>query len=422
MDQTMRILAVIAGIILIVATLQDSFESIILPRRVSRRFRLSRLFYLSAWALWSSIARKMRPGNRREFYLSYFGPLSLILLLVIWAAFLVLSFGLIEWGLNLPMNAPSEKAASLATYLYMSGTTFITLGLGDVTPLSELGRFLTVAEASMGFGFLALIIGYVPIIYQAFSRREINISLLDARAGSPPSATEMLRRHYRNQRVEELVQFMRDWERWGAELLESHLSYPVLTYYRSQHERQSWLAALTAVLDTCALLIIGFEDISTPTIRNTFAIARHAAVDLAQVYGTPPLNPKLARLSPEDFARMRDSLAEVGLHLAHEEDAEKRLADIRRMYEPFVNALSEHLLVSLPPWIPTERTVDDWQTSAWDHFAQLSPEKLAEITHIIVDHRKKAPVRHEHSHTHNENNKQHAADGSGQSGQATEAS
>src|SRR5579859_2352382 len=271
MIESIRILVLIIGIILVFAILQDSFEAIILPRRVSRRFRLSRMFYLSTWALWSAIARKMRPGNRREFFLSYYGPLSLILLLIIWASILIVSFASIQWGLRLPMNPP-EKITSFGTYLYMSGTTFITLGLGDVTPLSGMGRFLAVAEAGGGFGFLALIIGYVPIIYQAFSRREVNISLLDARAGSPPSAAEMLRRHYRTQRIEELMQFMRDWERWSAELLESHLSYPVLTYYRSQHERQSWLAALTTVPDTCALLIIGFENITTPTIRNTFAI------------------------------------------------------------------------------------------------------------------------------------------------------
>jgi hypothetical protein len=420
MIESIRILAVIVGIISFIAIIQDSFESIILPRRVSRRFRLSRLFYLSVWAVWSAIARKMRPGNRREFYLSYFGPLSLILLLVLWAAVLIVSFALIQWGLKLPMNPP-EKVTPFGTYLYMSGTTFITLGLGDVTPVSGLGRFLAVAEAGGGFGFLALIIGYVPIIYQAFSRREINISLLDARAGSPPSATEMLRRHYRAQRIEELVQFMREWERWSAELLESHLSYPVLTYYRSQHERQSWLGALTTVLDTCALLIVGFENISTPTIRATFAIARHAAVDLAQVYGTPPLNPKFNRLSPEDFARMRDSLEEVGLHFSHGEDAEKHLADIRRMYEPFVNALADHLLVNLPPWIPVERAVDDWQTSAWDHFAELSPERLAEITHIIVDHRKKniIPRDHQHTHAHGEDSEHHPSE---ERSQATEAS
>ena len=408
----MKILVTIFGILLIIVTLQDSFESIILPRRVARRFRLSRLFYVATWAIWSFIARKMRAGNRREFYLSYYGPLSLILLLIIWATLLMFAYALLQWGLNLPMNAP-EKNVTFGTYLYLSGTTFITLGLGDVIPLAGMGRFLAVLEAGMGFGFLALIIGYVPIIYQAFSRREISISLLDARAGSPASATEMLRRHYRTERIEELIQFLRDWERWCAELLESHLSYPVLTYYRSQHERQSWLTALTTILDTCALLLVGFDGVTTPTARFSFAIARHAAVDLAQVYGTPPMNPKLNRLSPADFRRMHDALAEVGLHLAHEEDAEKRLADLRQIYEPFINALADHLLVNLPPWVVSEKTVDDWQTSAWDHFAQWSPEKLEEITHIIVDHRKKTAVPHTHPHADSGQGEHNFLDGGG---------
>lgn len=403
----MGILAAIFAMLLIIVILQDSFESVILPRRVARRFRLSRLFYMGTWATWSFIGRKMRTGNRREFYLSYYGPLSLILILVIWAALLVFAFALLQWGLNLPMNVPEQ----FGTYLYMSGTTFITLGMGDVVPLAGVGRFLAVAEAGMGFGFLALIIGYVPIIYQAFSRREVNISLLDARAGSPASATEMLRRHYRTQRIEELIQFLREWERWCAELLESHLSYPVLTYYRSQHERQSWLTALTTILDTCALLMVGFDGITAPTVRFSFAIARHAAVDLAQIYGTSPMNSKSNRLSPADFRRMRDALAEVGLHFANEEDAERRLADIRQIYEPFVNALSDHLLVNLPPWVVLVKTVDDWQTSAWDHFAQWSPQKLEEITHIIVDHRKKTAVPHTHSHAHSEQGEHHSLDG-----------
>src|SRR2546425_6409640 len=404
-------LAIIVGSIFIFAILQDSFESIVLPRRVSRRIRLSRFFYATTWMLWSSVARKMRQGNRRELYLSYYGPLSLILLLVAWAVILVLAFALLEWGLSSTLNVP-EKQVTFGTYLYLSGTTFITLGLGDVTPLTGMARFLTVAEAGTGFGFLALIIGYVPIIYQAFSRREVEISLLDARAGSPPSATELLRRHYRNQQIEELVQYLREWERWCAELLESHLSYPVLTYYRSQHERQSWLAALTTILDACALLIVGFEGLSTPTVRFTFAIARHAAVDLAQVYGTPPLNPRLERLAPADFAPMRAALAEVGLRLQDEENAERRLYEIRRSYEPFVNALADHLLLNLPPWLAATKTVDDWQTSAWDHFAEWSPEKLDEITHIIVDHKKKTPVRHEHVREQSsQKGEQHTTDG-----------
>ena len=410
----MNILAIIVSVLFIYTILQDGFETVVLPRRVTRRFRLSRLFYMTTWVLWSSVARKMRSGNRRDLYLSYFGPLSLLLLLVFWAAVLVLAFALLQWGLTSALQAP-EKHATFGTYLYMSGTTFVTLGFGDVIPLFWLGRLLAVAEAGIGFLFLALIIGYVPIIYQAFSRREVEISLLDARAGSPPSAAELLRRHYRNQQVEELVRYLSEWERWCAELLESHLSYPVLTYYRSQHERQSWLAALTTILDTSSLFIVGFEGITAPTVRFTFAIARHAAVDLAQVYGIPPLNPKRNRLSPADFEQMRAALSEVGLQLRLGADAEQRLREIRRMYEPFINALADHLLLNLPPWIIASRTVDDWQTSAWDHLGAWSPEKLDEITHIIIDHRKKMPLGrgHEHPHTHEHQGEQPSSDGNG---------
>ncbi|HXX77540.1 MAG TPA: potassium channel family protein [Ktedonobacteraceae bacterium] len=405
----MKVLAVIVGVILIFAIIRDSFETVVLPRRVSRRFSFSHFFYISTWMLWSSIARKMRPGNRREYYLSYYGPASLIVLLIFWAVALFFGFACLQWGLSDPLTAP-EKLLSFWTYLYLSGTTFVTLGYGDVTPLTGMGRFLAIAEAGMGFLFLALIIGYVPVIYQAFSRREINISLLDARAGSPSTATELLRRSYRDRKLDELTQFMREWERWCAELLESHLSYPVLTYYRSQHERQSWLAALTTILDTCSLLIVGFEDVSVPTIRFTFAIARHAAVDLAQIYRTPPVNPKLSRLSHDDFVKMHDALLEVGLELRHGDEAEKNLYDIRRSYEPFVNSIADHLLVSLPPWIQATKSVDDWQTSAWDHFAEWSPEKLDEITHIIIDHRKKNPVGHSHAHTHSSQADEHSSE------------
>jgi voltage-gated potassium channel Kch len=397
----MRIVAIIISLIFILSCLRDAFETIVLPRKVSRRFSLSNLFYSSTWMLWSMPARKMRSGSRREFYLSYFGPLSLLLLLITWAVLLVVGFAFLYWGTTSPVLSP-KGFTGFGTYLYMSGTTFITLGLGDVTPLAGVGRFLVTLEAGTGFGFLALVIGYVPVIYQAFSRRETDISLLDARAGSPASASELLRRHSREQQqITPLVEYLHEWETWSAQILESHLSYPVLMYYRSLHERQSWLAALTTILDTSALLIVGFEGISIPTARFTFAMARHAAVDLAQVFETPPPESPQTRLTSADFTRLRDGLAEVGLRFRQEEDAEQRLGDICKIYEPFVQALANHLLVNLPPWVPANRTVDDWQTSAWDHFAQWSPEKLEEITHNIVDHRKKLrSSREEHHQQH----------------------
>jgi hypothetical protein len=372
----LRILAIIVGILLIAFSAQDGFETIVLPRRVSRRFRLARMFYTYVWMAWSALARKMRAGNRRELYLSFFGPLSLILLLAIWAGMFITGFALLQWGLQSPLHAP-ETVLTFGSYIYLSGTTFITLGLGDVTPIGSMARVLVVLEAGLGFAFLALIIGYVPIIYQAFSRREI--TLLDARAGSPPTAAEFLRRHSHASFPNELLNFLREWENWSSELLESHLSYHVLTYYRSQHERQSWLGALAVILDTCALIIVGVEGVPIRPARFTFAIARHAAVDLAQTYGVSPVNKK-PRLSPADFALLKATLAESGITIKDGPLAERKLTEIRAMYEPFLNSLSDHLLMPLPPWVAIGEHVDDWQTSAWDHILASTPKMLDQFS------------------------------------------
>src|SRR6266571_6422937 len=299
----MRILAVIFGIVLIVLVVQDAFETIILPRRVTRRIRLARLFYRLSQLGWKSISHLIRSSAMRESFRGYVGPLTLLGLLVFWAVLFVIGFGLLLWGLALPLNA-SDKAISFLTYLYLSGTTFFTLGLGDVTPMPGVGRVLVVTEVALGFIFLALVISYVPIIYQAFSRRELRISLLDARAGSPATAVELLRRNCAGKNIEELRMLLHDWEEWCAEMLESHLSYPVLAFYRSQHDQQSWVEALTVILDTCALVLTSMEDAPLAAARFTFAAARHAVVDLAQVLNTSPTT-GVNRLSSAEFAQVR---------------------------------------------------------------------------------------------------------------------
>jgi hypothetical protein len=246
----------------------------------------------------------------------------------------------------------------------MSGTTLFTLGLGDVTPVGQLGRALVVVEAGIGFGLLAGIISYLPILYQAFSRREVSISTLDARAGSPPCAGELLLRH--GQDMPELGQLLRDWERWSAELLESHLSYPFLAYFRSQHTNQSWLAALTAILDTCGLVITGAGGGPTRQAQLTFAMARHAAVDLAQVFNVSPHAQAADRLPPSGLTALRNMLAEAAVTLSEGAVAEQKLRELRKMYEPYVHALSEYFLLPLPPWFRVTDKPDDWQTSPWE--------------------------------------------------------
>jgi hypothetical protein len=362
----MKLLAAFAGVILVLVILWDAFETIILPRRVTRRLRLTSLFYRSMWSLYSRWVRAMRNQKRREKYLGAFGPLSLLMLLALWAAALIVGYATLHWGLQTQLNLPNETGR-FATYLYISGETFFTLGYGDVVPQLPLGRAIAVIEAGNGFGLLAIVIGYLPVLYQAFSRREVNIALLDARAGSPSSAAEMLRRHGESEHLHDLTVVLHEWERWSAELLESHLSYPVLCFFRSQHDNQSWLAALTTILDTCALVLVGIDGTSTWQAKLTFAMARHAVVDLAQVFRTKPHDPQFesSRLLAGDLDRIREILAKHDTDLRDGEDANKKLSELRTMYEPYVCALSEMLMMPLPPWIVGKDAIDNWKTSAW---------------------------------------------------------
>ncbi len=375
----MRILTAILGIVLILLVAQDAFETIVLPRRVARPIRLTRLFYQVTNIGWKVIGRLIRKSAIREAYLGSLGPFSLLALIVFWAVLFVFGFGLLFWGLALPINATGQTINFL-TYLYLSGTTFFTLGLGDITPMPGMARTLIVIEVALGFIFLALVISYVPIIYQAFSRRELRISLLDARAGSPPTAVELLRRNCISKSADELQLLLHDWEIWCADILESHLSYPILAYYRSQHEQQSWVEALTVILDTCALILSGIENMPTGAARFTFAMARHAVVDLAQVLNTPPTT-GVNRLSSTDFARLRDLLAASGIQLQDETAIEQNLAELRETYEPFVSALARRMLVSLPPWLPPGDTLDDWQTTAWDEKFPSTRRTLLKVMH-----------------------------------------
>src|SRR3989454_350909 len=375
----MRILAVIFGIVLILLVALDAFETIILPRRVARRFRLVRLITFVIQLGWKSLGYVTRAGARRESILSYLGPLSLLALFGFWAVLFVFGFALLLWGLALPLNAP-DQTISFTTYLYLSGTTFFTLGLGDVTPVPGVARLLVVSEVALGFIFLALVISYVPIIYQAFSRRELRISLLDARAGSPATAAEILRRNHAGKNVEELRTLLHEWEVWCADILESHLSYPILTYYRSQHDQQSWVEALTVILDTCALILTGIEGIPVEAAKFTFAIARHAMVDLAQVLATSPTN-GVNRLPPAEFARLQDMLAASGIRLNPGSATEQKLAELREAYEPFVSGMANRLLVSLPPWIPPGDSLDDWQSTAWDDLFPTTRQTLIQVMH-----------------------------------------
>lgn len=383
----LRTLASLAALLLIAVVLWEAFETVVLPRLVARRFRLTRVYFRFAWSAWSAVARRVRALERRERDLAVFGPLALLGLLALWVFLLIVGFALLLWGLGSPLADAPTHAANFGTDLYFSGTTLLTLGLGDVVPHPGLARAVVVLEVGTGFALLALVIGYLPILYQAFSRREQRISLLDAHAGSPPTASALLLRHPPARRARRLTRLLAEWESWAAELLETHLSYPVLAYYRSQHEDQSWVAALAVMLDACALVLacgsdrLGDEEL-TEQAAFTFAMARHAAVDLAQFFRTPRtrLRAHDGRLPPDERTRLHEVLERVelapaaGTH-ADPKGTEARLNELRALYEPYLEGLAAYLLMALPPWVARPEALDDWQTTADNRtapsFAQL---------------------------------------------------
>jgi voltage-gated potassium channel Kch len=352
------------AVALIVLVLVDSFETTILPRRVTHRYRLARLYYLSAWQVWRVLALRIRAAKTRESFLAVFGPLSLLGMLTIWVIVLIFAYALLHWSLETAVHSPDDHI-SFGTYLYWSGGTFFTLGYGDITPSGSIGRALAVIEAGMGFGFLALFISYVPVMYQTFSKREIMIGLLDARAGSPPSAAQWLIRVGQSGNLASLDPFLVEWERWSAEVLESHLSFPILSFYRSQHDNQSWLAALTSVLDACAVIIAAIKDVSPFQAQLTFAMARHTAVDLALVFKAPAQPPDIDRLPLERLEHLRQLLKESGFQLHELAATQTKLTELREMYEPFVYVLSQRFLFQLPDILPDHPDPDNWQRSAW---------------------------------------------------------
>jgi hypothetical protein len=353
----MKFLAGLVGLVLVFVVLRDAFETIVLPRRVSGRLRVSKVFYRVTWKPVAAIGRRMPVGDRRESYLSTYGPISLLVLIGLWGVILISGFAFLLWATGFDFASP-------ITALYVSGWNFTTLGIGDYAPKTDGARLVTVAEAGMGFGFLAVVISYLPVLYQGFSRRETTISMLDEWAGSPPSAGDLLRRAKTAGEVDELVPLMATWEHWTAELLESHLSYQVLCYFRSQHENQSWVAALTAILDFSALWQASKATGHTWQARRVYAMGRHALGDLSQVLRADPKFDVPDRLSEPEYAAIVEVFAAAGIPVDGE--FRDRLKKLRKGYEPYAAALADELLMELPPWMPLKARQDNWETTAWE--------------------------------------------------------
>jgi hypothetical protein len=343
-----HLVALVSGALLVVAVFWESFETFVSPRRASPHFRLTSAMYQVTWVAWRAVGRRLRPGHRRDGFLWVFGPLSLVAVLVLWTVLIVAGFTLLHWGAGSGAQTAAGERGWLTDF-YLSGLAAFTM-TGDVSIRTPAARVLTMIEAGAGLNLLAMVIGYLPMLAQAFTRREASVLLLDARAGSPPAAGALLLRYAGKAKHAQLARLLEQWEVWCSDLLETHLSFPALGYYRSQHANQSWVAALTAILDTCALVLTAPDQEPARVADTTFATARHAAVDLCLVLGISPQRSSGDRLPGPELGEIRRKVRDAGLNLGEGPEADATLRRLRDMYEPYTNALASDLLMPLPAW------------------------------------------------------------------------
>lgn len=355
-EECLKILAVPAGLCLLILALEDAINTIVLARRTRHIFRIARLYYKTTWGPFAALARRIRAPLYREGFLGVYGPVSLLLLLALWTVSMVLGFALLQWAAGMHTQ---ERGPSFPNAVYWSATTLFSLTNGG--PANAASKAISVFEAGLGIGILGLVVGYLPILYQSFSGRETTISMLDARAGSPPTAAGLIdsapmsRQH--------LEQELARWERWATQLLENQLSFPMLSYFRSQHSNQSWLTALVAITDFASLASLTAKNDLRRQAALTFAIGCHVMVDIAAEFGLQA-DAKRAetevRLSDRQFQTLRDSLSKrAGLFDGGMLERVK-LDQRCKMYQAHAIALSNYFLMSLPTWVPDEANRRNW--------------------------------------------------------------
>ena len=337
----MNILKAVIGWALILWTLLDAFEQVILPRNEARPFRLSHLAFRVTWGPWKALARRIRSEERRTRFLAYYGPLSVLIMLSAWDLALIFGFSLGLWGI---------REGTFVHRFYVSGSNFFTLGLSN-PPVTDLQRVVTLTEAGVGLAFLAVIIGYLPVYYGAYSSREAFIPRFQWAAGYPSTAGGLIRRCTEVRDKSLVLQVLMAIQVWAADVLQSHRAYTLVALYRSQKGNEPWLTVLTTTLDATALWITLPRDGPQLGSPATFEIARRVAQDLAGAFRLRPESLPADRLPRPDFQKLCQRLAAAGMELNDSEETEQKLAQLRHTYEPYVYALSQFLFVELPAWI-----------------------------------------------------------------------
>jgi hypothetical protein len=335
----LQLVSFVIGVVIVQAVLRSAVRTVAVPR--GEQTFLTRKTFLLVWILYEAIANRERTHEDRERALARYPAITLLLLAVIWAVLVSIGYAFMYFGVG---------AHNLRDCLYLSASSITTLGFLD--PIGSWEVALAYSQALIGLGLVALLISYLPTIYQQFARREAEVVKLDVRAGSPPTALEMLSRFQRIGWTDRLDQTWEAWEVWFAELEESHTSHPALVYFRSQRPYSSWITCAGAVLDTAAITVAALDLPRGPQAQVTIRGGSLALNAIAGFFGVPiqanpdPNHP--ISIYREEFELLLDRLAEDGLPVRKDRDeAWRAFAGWRVNYDEALLALCE--LCSAPP-------------------------------------------------------------------------
>lgn len=340
------VLALVAGVVLVLLTFYDLFESVLLPRPAIGRLRIANTTIAYTWRGWRWLGRRASSISRRENFLSLFAPAMSVGLLMIWAASMIVGFGLIIWAARYHVRPVPQN---LGDAFYLSALSIFTLGFGDVVPISALTRALVLLEAATGLGLIALVISLLFSLFNSVQRRETLVVATDASAGAPPSGVQLLETCARYAMPDELAKTFQDWRMWAAEVLESHLAYPILPYFRSSHDGEAWLNSFGAVMDAAVLAMTTVETPAAGSATLMWKVGNHLVEDVSWFFRIP--HEHLPGVSLEEYQEARERLRFAGYELTAEEPAWERFQELRARYaEPLIR-MADFLAVEPAQWI-----------------------------------------------------------------------
>jgi len=335
----------VGGVLLIGLVLWDIFQTVVLPRPSPTRVRIARNLIRLSWPVWSWRAQRRSTSVDREKILGSYAPAIVLLVLVTWMLVMVLGFGLVLYSLREGISPTPDFGSAL----YFAGTSVLTIGFGDIAATHGLARAVAVIAGGLGLGIVALGITYLFSLYGSFQRREILVVRLEARAGAPPSGIALLESYGNAAMRPGLASFFLEWEGWAAEVLDTHVAYPILAYFRSSHDNVSWVSALGAVLDAAALTLTSVEDGPMGEALMAHRVGNHFVEDLANFFRWP--STPLALVERAEFDAARDRLAAAGWRLTDAEGAWTAFVRMRSGYAFRLNQMALYWVTPPAEWI-----------------------------------------------------------------------